>query len=39
MKAMVCAPLVAIDNGMLTLLKLVFAGDTTPPTGTPSTLT
>ena len=38
-KAMVCAPVPATENGTLKLLKLVLAGDTKLPTGVPSTLT
>ena len=38
-KVMVCAPVVATENATLKTAKLVLAGDTGLPTGTPSTLT
>src|SRR5258706_1611104 len=37
--AMVWAPVLDIENGMLTVLKLPLAGDTRPPICVPSTLT
>ena len=37
--AMVCAPVVVIEIGILTLLKLALAGDSPLPSATPSTLT
>ena len=38
-KAMVCAPVLDTENGMLKLPKLALAGDTRPPICVPSTLT
>ncbi len=37
-KVIVCAPVLATENGMLTMLKLVLAGDTRLPTCVPSTV-
>ena len=38
-KVSVCAPVVATENGMLTAVKLVLAGDTRLPIWVPSTVT
>ena len=38
-KVMVCAPVIATENGMLNAVKLVLGAETRLPSWTPSTLT